>query len=83
MEFSLLSRVDGFEKVILFYVLSCGLEKIALLGSKSCQTPNFTVVNILLTRTLLQKIFNISDYILLCKPKLRFKDLNFPPLAVV
>ena len=56
MEFFLLSGVGGFEKVILFYVLSCGLEKIALL-------------------------FNMSDYILLREPKLRFKVLNIPPLA--
>jgi len=46
MEFSLLGWVGGFEKVILFYVFSCGLEKIALIGSKNGQTPNFTVVSI-------------------------------------
>ena len=62
MEFSLLSGVDGFEKVILFYVFSCGLEKIALIGSKNGQTPDFTVVSILLTRTLLQQIFIRNDF---------------------
>ena len=48
MEFSLLIYcwVGMFEKVILFYVFSCGLEKIALIGSKNGQTPNFTVVSI-------------------------------------
>ena len=46
MEFSLLGWVGGFEKVILFYVFSCGLEKIALIGSKNGQTPDFTVVSI-------------------------------------
>ena len=46
MEFSLLGWVGGFEKVILFYVFSCGLEKIALIGSKNEQTPDFTVVSI-------------------------------------
>ena len=81
MEFSILSWVGGFEKVILFYLVSCGLEEIALLGSKNGQTPDFTVANILLTRTSLQQIFNISDYILLHEPKLRFKVLNIPQLA--
>ena len=38
MEFSLLGWVGGFEKVILFYVFSCGLEKIALIGPKNGQT---------------------------------------------
>ena len=46
MEFSLLGWVGGFEKVILFYVFSCGMEKIALIGSKNGQTPDFTVVSI-------------------------------------
>ena len=46
MEFSLLGGVGGFEKVILFYVFSCGLEKIALIGSNNGQTPDFTVVSI-------------------------------------
>jgi len=46
MEFSLLGWVGGFEKVILFYVFSCGLEKIALIGSKNGQTPDKTVVSI-------------------------------------
>ena len=46
MEFSLLGWVGGFEKVILFYVFSCGLEKIALIGSKNGQTPDFAVVSI-------------------------------------
>ena len=81
MEFSLLGWVGGFEKVILFYVFSCGLEKIALIGSKNGQTPDFTVVSILLTRTSLQQIFNISDYILIHEPKLRFKVFNIPSLG--
>ena len=81
MEFSLLGWVGGFEKVILFYVFSCGLEKIALIGSKNGQTPDFTVVSILLTRTSLQQIFNISGYILICEPKLRLKVLTIPSLA--
>ena len=46
MEFSLLGWAGGFEKVLLFYVFSCGLEKIALIGSKNGQTPDFTVVSI-------------------------------------
>ena len=52
MEFSLLGspnqvgKSSGFEKVILFYVISCGLDKIALIGSKNGQTPDFTVVSI-------------------------------------
>ena len=81
MEFSLLGWVGGFEKVILFYVFSCGLEKIALIGSKNGQTPDFTVVSILLSGTSLLQIFNISDYILICESKLRFKVLNIPSVA--
>ena len=71
IEFSILSWVGVFEKVILFWILNCGWRKKVII----------TVVSILLSRTSLLQIFNKSDCISICEPKMRFKVLIIPSLA--